>query len=138
MANFFGRVKSVLRTLFLVAFGFAVASVMVVSLADHILHPRVTAMQFLAIVGAVGLVALYAVISGQEAPTTDEKPFRSRHIGGIEVHYYRDGTRVVYNEDSLVSYEAGTRTVDDNDGGDGGDDFDNEPVTPTGRRSNRT
>lgn len=99
------RFLEIVRTVVLSLFGLALVSVFVIDSVDMVLHPRATVGQFLVIISTVGGMALWTVIVGREAPTTDEKPFRMRHLGGIEVHIYSDGTRVTFEEARLISIE---------------------------------
>lgn len=124
MNRFPFRFLELVRTLVLSVYGLALAIVFLIDSVDIALHPRATAGQFLIIVCAVGAMAIWTIIAGQEAPTADEKPFRIRYIGGIELHVYRDGTRVIFEEDRLVSIDF----PDASDGDDSDEDDEDDSL----------
>ncbi len=98
-----------LRTIFWVDFGLLFAG----SLVHSITKVPLANWAVVAVVFLVGVLIAARLPRRSLAEMVYRDPFRCRYIGGIEVHCYRDGTRIVWSDGQLVDYVVADATGDD-------------------------
>lgn len=98
-----------LKTIFWVGFGLLFTG----ALVHCITKVPLANWPVVAIVCVVGVLVAVRLPRRSAAASFYREPFRCRYIGGIEVHYYRDGSRIVWNDGQLVEFEVGDATGDE-------------------------